>query len=51
MEGWISHYGPKITPENPSGCFIANSYVALGNWGAKLLGRRSRFKAYYGNKR
>jgi len=52
MEGWISHYGEKIIPDQtPSGCIIANAYVGLGNFGSKLLGRRSRFKATYAKKR
>jgi len=51
MEGWISHYGPKIDPAEPdSGCPIAQTYAWLGNTGSKLMGRRSRFKAYYGRK-
>lgn len=51
LEGWISHYGPPIQPHEPaSDCMIANAYASIGNLGSELLGRRSRFKAYYGKK-
>jgi len=46
LEGMISHYGPPIIPEEPSGCIVAQSYARLGNGLSSVLGRKSRFKTY-----
>lgn len=52
MDGFVSHYGPKINIEpNPTECWIANGVLWALNAGSKLLGRRTRFKGYYSKKK